>query len=489
MRKKNNQKKYFIIMIVLVVSAFFMTLLQANNIYLWDEAVFLSSAETLGYAHPYYTEIDYRPPLIILLVAFGSLFANIEIAAHIIVAIFFALAVGGIFLLGKETFNEKVGIFASILLILAPYFIHWSPKIMNDVPSFGLSLFLFYFLFKWQHSKNRLFLFLSGIFCGFCILMRFTSLMFVPLGFLFIFFVKSKFKEKVSYSALFLVFTILTLVPYMLWVQFTQNQFHHPFPFPFITLLFRAQAIAAGSIPAIIDPLFYFKASYILIAPVGLAGLILYIVSIIKNKKIFSSEVFLWIWFISFFIYFSIMAHKEVRYLLPAIPPLLVLASLGYSRIRIPQMKTSFRKIVVLIFVLIIVLLLIFTFYNFNYFSGKMDFGEDIMLERSAALKQVAPFIKENLLQDEVIYADSLYPNIAYYTKRKTIATWPWDQEFYKKFPENMPYNGYYVKIKGIDKEPNEEWLDNSPFFRKIKEEGIIIIYEYKRPIVNSASN
>lgn len=144
--------------------------------------------------------------------------------------------------------------------------------------------------------------------------------------------------------------------------------------------------------------------------------------------------------------------------------------------------KIRFQKIIAIIIVLIFILLLFLTFYNFNYFSGKMDFGEDTMLERSLALKQIAPFINENLPQDQVIYADSLYPNLAYYTKKPTMATWPWDQGFYKEFPENMPYNGYYVNIEGTDKEPSKEWLDNSTYFKKTEEQGIITIYEYKKP-------
>ena len=192
-----NKKRacYFILFLCLI--AFASSLIQSSNIYLWDEAVFLSSAENVGKQEPYYTEIDYRPPLIIFLINWFSFF-GIETGEYIIVALFFALGVLGIFLLAKEIFNEKTGMIASLLFLTAPYFVHWAPKIMNDVPAFTLSLFLFYFLFRWKNERKNIYIILSGVFCGLAILMRFTSLMFVPLAILFIVFVRLNLKEKIK---------------------------------------------------------------------------------------------------------------------------------------------------------------------------------------------------------------------------------------------------------------------------------------------------
>ncbi len=458
---KKNYSFYFVMALFLI--AFIVILIQARNIYLWDEAVFLSSAENLGKSNPYYTEIDYRPPLIILLISFGSLFMNLEMAAHIIIALFFAFGVVGIFLLTKEIYNEKAGIIASLLFISAPFIFHWASKIMNDIPAITLSIFLFYFLFKWKNENRILFILLSGLFCGLSILMRFTSFMFIPLVILF-FLIFTK-KQDYKHFILFLISAFVVVLPYVLWVQLTQGSF--------IALVLKAQKIAAESIPAVSNPLYYFNATFMILALASLFGLLLFILSKIEQKKITKVEIFLLIWFFSFLVYFSLMAHKEVRYLLPAMAPVFVLSAIGYSKI-----KKQFIKIIVII----AILLLFFSYLNFNYFSGKNDFKEELMLQRSKALISVAEYINKNMPQDYIIYSHSLYPIIAYYSKKPTKATWPWDETFYDQFPKNMLDSGYYIHIEGVDKEPSKEWLDQNSAFEKIREfpgQVNIIVYEY----------
>ncbi len=465
MVKSNKKNKNTLTYLILgfAILAFVICFVQIHKIYLWDEAVFLSSAENLNNPTPYYSEIDYRPPLIIILIYLMSLVLNIEIGAQILVSLFFSAAIIGIFLLSKELFNKKVGIISSILLISAPFIFHWAPKIMNDIPALTLSLFLFYFLFKWKNTGNNIFVILGGIFCGLSFLMRFTSLMFIPLSILLLFFTSNKFKEKIKSIGYFLLSTILICLPYILWIELTQGDF--------ISLIIKAQKIAAESIPTIINPFFYLWAVFMIVALPCIFGLLIYTLKKIINKdKMSKNEIFLLIWFLSFVVYFSLTAHKEVRYLLPAIPPLFILSAYGFSKLE----KKYFNIIAI-----ITIFLLIISFNYFGYFSGVDNFEEQKMFIRSYELKNASEYLKEVIAKDSIIYAHTLYPAISYYTKIETHATWPWNEEFYKEFPKNMPRSGYYIDIKDTGKYPNKEWLSNNNHFKIIREFSSFDLYSY----------
>jgi len=465
--KKNKDISKYIVS-SLAVFAFVICFIQITPVYLWDEAVFLSSAENLDSNTPYYSEIDYRPPLIIVLIYLISLVLNIETGSQILISLFFSAAIIGIFLLAKELFNKKVGVISSILLISAPFILHWTPKIMNDIPALTLSLFLFYFLFKWKNTGKNLFLIFGGIFCGLSFLMRFTSLMFIPLSFIVLILISSSLKKKIKSVSYFLLSTILVCLPYILWVELTQGSF--------ISLILKAQKIAAESIPMVINPVFYLEAAFMIVALPCILGLLIYISNLIINKdKILKSEIFLILWFLSFLIYFSLTPHKEVRYFLPAIPPLFILSAYGYSKL-----KKQYFKIITIFAILLFVI----SYLHFGYFSGADNFEEQKMFNRSSELKNASGYLKEIISKNSTIYTHTLYPAIAYYTKIETRATWPWDEDFYKEFPKNMPKAGYYIDIKDTGKEPNKEWIKNNTYFKIIKEFSYFDLYEYSYPLI-----
>jgi len=56
----------------------------------------------------------------------------------------------------------------------------------------------------------------------------------------------------------------------------------------------------------------------------------------------------------------------------------------------------------------------------------------------------------------------------------------PNNNEFYKRFPQNMKNkNCIFIYYKNLQKQPNQEWLDKRKEFKKIKDFEGIIIYEY----------
>ena len=136
--EKKLDKKFLISIILFSAIMFFISLFPINKIYLWDEAVYLSTAENLFKPDPYYSEISYRPPLLPLLIKIGSVLFDINIIAHILISLFFVLGIISLYLLGKEVFNEKTGFIAGIFFGTSPFLLHISTKIMTDITQFNL---------------------------------------------------------------------------------------------------------------------------------------------------------------------------------------------------------------------------------------------------------------------------------------------------------------------------------------------------------------
>jgi len=442
---------------------FIISFLNSSQIYLWDEGAYLSTAENLFSNDPYYTEIDFRPPLYPLMIKMMSGFFGLETAAHLISSFLFALAILTIFFLGKEIYDEKAGLFAAALLGLSPFIFYSSTKIMTDVPSISLALLGIYFSFRYVCTNNRKILFLSGVFIGLSILTRFIFILFVPLILLIMVMNKSKLKDFFN----FFVFLGVPLIPYFIWAQLSTGFFLWPF--------IKGQIMVAGS-ELIFEKSYYLGAIYSVSGPIVILGTLLYLFSK-KNK----TDVILISWILLFFIYLTILPHKELRYILPAMPAFYLLFGKGFSN---PKNKV-FR---VFIFSLGIILL-IYPFLNAPRFNGSQDAGEPILLERTENLIPVAQYISLNLPENYTVYSHSFYPLIAYYSKKKTSSTWPWTEEFYEVFPENMKSDGWYLHYKNIfpftniDKQPTEEWLDSNAHFEKIKEFDKIVIYAYKKTL------
>ena len=455
-------KKIFLILTILFsLVLFFLSLFPINSVYLWDEGVYLSTAENLFSDSPYYTEIDYRPPLLPFIIKIGSLVFDIDIISHIIVSLFFVLGIIGVYFLGSEVFNEKVGFLSSILFGLSPFLMHVSKQVMTDMPSASLLVISFLFYFKYVNSGKNVKLFLSGIFLGLAVLMRFTSLIIIPVILFALYLKEKRIKEVLKYC----VFVLIPLLPHLIWAQFNQGFALLPF--------IRAQIIISGS-GTILDKFYYFKALYFVGGLISVIGLVFYIMSLREFKKEnFMRKDFVFIlWFLFLFFYLTLSAHKELRYIIPLLPAVFILSSIGLLQFR--------RKIVSIFIIIVIVFVLISPYRSVGYFDGTLDSGEDILLARSGSLKEASIYLKSNF-SNMTIYTHSLYPVIAYYSKMKTIISWPWDNKFYDVYSRNMNNDGLYIAFKDINKHPTPEWLDSNPKFRKLKEFDSVIIYSYKK--------
>ena len=122
----------------------------------WDETVYLQHADIILGGYDNYNEFDFRPPLFPIMLAIGNLFFNSLIMSHLIVAFIASLGVFGVFLLGKDLFNEKVGLISAIFYVFLPLNLILAHDLLVDtmLPVFLLfTTFFFIRAFKTEKTK------------------------------------------------------------------------------------------------------------------------------------------------------------------------------------------------------------------------------------------------------------------------------------------------------------------------------------------------
>jgi len=451
--------------VLLAVAAFCIALIPINTIYLWDEAVYLADAETLADTAPYYSEAWYRPPLLPLLLHAGSLVFDLDAFAHVVTSAFFALAVVMLFLAGRELYDGVSGFFAAVLMLLSPFFLHWSTKVMTDIPCLALALASVYFLARHARREKRALSWraaIAGLLMGLAVLMRFPAILLLAVpGVLVLMRVL-----RLPAAAVFAGGFSAALAPYFAWAQVRHGHYLQPFR--------EAMTIVAGS-EAVNDVLYYVKATYLVAGPATLLALVIYLyASTGPGRSWLRQDLPLLFWFVVVTAYLTSSSHKELRYAMLAVPPLFLLAGRALASVRVR------RQAIVLAAVVLVVA--VHPFRQWQRFSGMMDIGEEYLLQYAGQTRASVGVLRAHLRPGEVIYANAYYPVIGYYSKRPTKAAWPWDERFYDTWPQSMKVAGLLVHYRQIDRHPTEAWLNRTPAFRKIHETGRVVVYRYDVP-------
>ena len=447
---------------------FFAALFPIPTGLLWDEAVYLSTAENLGKSVPYYSEISYRPPLLPILLRIGGSVMRMDLFGHIIGALFFAAGVVVMYLLGRRLFGRIPGLITAALTATCPFALHFSHKIMTDVPSSVLATASMLCFFQMageeeEHEPSRALAIAAGVLLASAVLMRFI------LGALFVIPIYLFLLNRISFRpvAIAAAAATATIAPYLLWAQITQGGAWKPFT--------EAMFVVGGS-EAVSDPLYYLTAIWMIGGPVLLIGITIYLAPKLGRRTgdTLGRDLPLLIWVAILFVYLTLSQHKESRYLLPAMPVLFLYAGAGFARCT--------RKMAIVAAV-VVLCGVGYQLKNLAYFRGMQELGESQLLSYADHTRQAVEFLRPQIEPAEVVYTSSLYPIVAWYSKANTIALWPWTDEFYAAFPKNMKRDGYLVFYKGFGKEPNEEWLDHRLEFRKVKEFPDVTIYAYSTPV------
>jgi len=183
----------------------------------WDEAEYMSSAKNIAFGVPY----DFNPQRPPLFQLFGAILLKLGLQEFslklILVAIPSTFMVFSIYYLGKELFNKKVGLIASIASGFMWSFLFWTTRFQPDFFSMSFQIMAIAFFWKLIKTNTHKYAIYSGLFSALGFYFKISALL-VPLSF-FVFLVfregyKIVFEKKYW---IYLVSFVLTMLPFLIW--------------------------------------------------------------------------------------------------------------------------------------------------------------------------------------------------------------------------------------------------------------------------------
>jgi len=413
------KNRYFLILVSILIFAFFIRLyyFNINSTIWWDESEYLLKAKDIAFGTGFQDAYKFSPRKPILMPLLWGLFYKLganEFILRLIQVIFSTIAIGLVYLLGKEMYNKKVGLIASFIMSVFWLHIFLTARLLTDVPSLTFFLAFIYFFWKgYIKNENKKYLWFCGIAGGLTLLARVDALLILP-SFLLFFLVTEKLnflKNKEFYKIL--VGGILTVLPYFVWFilnystpikTFTgvgEGRFANSMLFPGIWAYFKLF-------------ISYLNIFYLILFLIGLYILIDLILGfdLIKKEAILKSNFFIVLWIIPYIFFFGFIgAQIEERFILKIFPAVFLIIANG--SLKLNEMIKKYN--VNLAHILIIFLLIGGGISQLDYANKTIEAKKDSYLP----VKEAAIWMKQNSAPNDVIITNSVPQNI-YYSDRYT---------------------------------------------------------------------
>lgn len=367
MGKKIILKEWQIVMLLFLLALIIRLCFMSTSPNFWDSAEYLTKVKELVYEGKYMpVSMSHNKPVYIILGGFSTYIyywiigiANIEQSLIILSVIFGSLSIAAMYYLAKHIgFSKKACLISALLFCFTPLSWWFSEEALTDIPGMFFLIIGLAFLFKWYHenilkSRNKLkWLVISCLVTGLGLLIRFANIFIISVYIIVIGFytyrsiiVTSKKAAKrytktrtlLYFFKIFLPMIIIAvgaiLLPLIGYLTIEKARY----PELGLRYYFNAPENTAFKVTSLIDKFNLLGTSYYIINGTTLTLTIFALMAIIcffielkkrfDNKKtvIFFS---LCIWFLTFATYYTgIYARPISRYLIPAIPPLILLAS------------------------------------------------------------------------------------------------------------------------------------------------------------------
>jgi asparagine N-glycosylation enzyme membrane subunit Stt3 len=297
----------------------------------WDEVVHLNSGITLNAGHfDNYVSNAFYPPLydVATAVSFQA-FGTSLFSARLVSAVFSVLSLGAVFELAYSMYNGKTALLTAVLLGIMPGYFWLSRLVMLETMLLFFVTLALLFFFRWLQNKQNKYLALAGLAVGLGFLTKYQAIVACIIMVVSILFLaRGQLKRAFSRFTLLLVAAVLVVVP---WIVIAYQVYASKI---FSQWLYALQvgnpekAVYSDRYPS---PIFYFidvvwpynnfHPISIFIYIFGLAGLGFLVW---RHNK---SDQFTILCFATLFIFFSLIANKEWRYVLPLFSALAISAA------------------------------------------------------------------------------------------------------------------------------------------------------------------
>jgi 4-amino-4-deoxy-L-arabinose transferase-like glycosyltransferase len=332
---KNGFSKWRVLLLVFIVIYAFLLLFNLGYMSIqWDEIPHLYGGLLLahGQSQEYMATYGYYPPLYDLLTTGYFKMSGVSVAAGRLGAVTFSLlAIWLVFEFANRTCGPKSALISSILLGVMPGFF-WLSRVamLETLLIFFFSLAMFFF-FSWMRFNQNKALILCGIALGVGFLAKYQILVAgIVMIAVILFLGRNKLRTRFSKFAVLPLIAILVVVPWVL-VLYDINGLGK-----FGQLLYVVQeggqdrAVYSTRFPA---PIFYLIEMTWPFpdVPVHPISLPLYILGLLGlglwayRRK--TEDKFFLIWFITVYVFFTLIPNRQWRYVTPLFPVLAISAA------------------------------------------------------------------------------------------------------------------------------------------------------------------
>ncbi len=321
----------------LVVFVFYLILSFSYPIVLWDTATFFTNARVFRYGVGFF-EWSLAPGWSAMLAVYPA-----EIFGRMLSALFGVVGLISVYYLGKELFNEKVGIASAFLLAINPVYVFWSAGVYSDVPAF---VFMVLAILSFIRSfKNPKWLYPFGIFMGAAFLTRYVMILVcIPL-LLYLAHKRFSLLRRKEFWAAVVIFIAL-IIP---WVMFNQQYTGDGFT------SFKKGLESSVSLDSLTKPGYYYFLNFHIIYSVFIPFFIIGLI-VSKKRKRFAFPLAL---FLVFLIILSFSAYKFPRHMIPSFAGFALIS--GYGLFWVVEYRRYFYS---LIFILPLLLVPFYIYYN-----------------------------------------------------------------------------------------------------------------------------
>lgn len=472
---KKNWGILVILLFAVAIRIYYFILTKSQPVW-YDEGVYLNMAQRFAFGTTY----EFGPVRQVFFPFIISLFyklASSEFLPRLFMLILSVFSVYGIYLLGKEVFNKKVGLIASFFMSIFYLNLFYTYRLLVDLPSLTFFIFSAYFFFKYIKTKKNSHLYEFALMIGIGALFKLSTAFILIACFLFLLFTEGfKFIKRKEIWIAAVIFC-LVLLPYII---FGYSEFGgfvltkasaHVAPenyFNGFVLLWNYLTAFPGYFTYIFFGIILMGLVYSLYRPVLYSNKL-------KEEGDTKSLLYLFLIFIIPLIFTSFMVnHNEDRYIITCFASAIILGGFVLSEI-----YNSFKgKIKIVVLILIILLLGFVAFQQLkiadSLIKNKLDSYEEV--------KAAGLWLKEySEVYGEGIVATKSQPQIKYYSGLDTINLPPTEAEY-----EELSTNETQYFILSIF-ENHPEWSYTYPERKNMvpiqayfteKNEPLLVIYQ-----------
>jgi hypothetical protein len=467
-------------LLLLFAAAFLIRLWGISYMHYWDEMVYLQNAKVICCGKVNYSELDFRPPLLSILFAGAFLIRDHLFTASVVAAALNALGPVFLFLSGRRIVGALPAAIASLLLAFGPFFVGVFPSgfdsddtgnsLLTDSPALTLVLLALWLMLRALDVPKLSRFAMAGFAVSLAILMRWGSIPSVGLVCLLPLMATKRWKAIMATAAGLLV----GLAPYLLWSRMTYGGF-------FDTLQ-KGWKNVEGPEPPFTYYLTNFPTIFTWIAVLGMllaavAGLTMLFKFLRRNPLRAASfrfavtpevlQVFLWLWLLIDFVFFSRMPHKEPRYVMPLAPPVLLLAGYGLAFFcRLPG--RLLRPVGVL---------LLAAGMAASLYPSLTRFDGPFVVPDHPEEMDASTFLESRFPSAGSIYMNFNYPAFAYFTNYKIAILPIGGPEVYRAI-HAIPADGILIAYRENESgDPKIEKLNRDSNLVVVKEYKTLVIY------------